>query len=142
MSFFWRQSNRQVAEGTQLVRDLPDFKGVMLGLSPRHHTFHCWLGRRQHGCIPWDEIRSDHVLGNKEVFQSGVFLMHVGQSQCNQHVYSKWLYGIAHILCNNCFPMSVEKGLSEEKAQWLDKNVLQAVLLPGQKWYSDVNGKA
>ena len=100
------------------------------------------LDRQRHRCILWDEIRSDQVLGNKEVFQSGAFLIHLGQSQCNQHMYSKWLYSVAHILCSNCFPMSVEEGLSEEEAEWLDKNVLPAVLPRGQKWYFDVNGKA
>ena len=38
--------------------------------------------------------------------------------------------------------MSMEEGLSDEDAEWLNKNVLPAVLPPGQKWYFDVNGKA
>ena len=93
------------------------------------------LDRRQHRSILWDEVRPDQVLGNKEVFQSGGFVVHLGQSQCNQHVYSKWLYGIAHVLCSNCFPMTEEEGLSKEDAEWLDKNVLPAVLPQGQKWF-------
>ena len=100
------------------------------------------LDRQQHGCILWDEIRSDQVLGNKEVFQSGAFLIRLSQSQCNRHMYSKWLYSIAHVLCSNCFPMSVEEGLSEEDAEWLSKNVWSAVLPAGEKWYFDVDGEA
>ena len=91
--------------------------------------------RQQHCCILWDEIRPDQVLGNKEVFQSGGFVVHLGQSQCNQHVYSKWLYGVAHILCSNCFPMTTEEGHCEEDAEWLAKNVLPAVLPRGERWY-------
>ena len=37
-----RQSNRQVTERSQLVRDLSDFEGIMSGPGQRHHTFHCW----------------------------------------------------------------------------------------------------
>ena len=99
------------------------------------------LDRQRHRCILWDEIRTDQVLGNKEVFQSGAFLIHLGQSQCNQHMYSKWLYCIAHVLCSNSFPMSVEEGLSEEDAEWLDKNVMRASLPLGQKWYFDTYGQ-
>lgn len=106
-------------------------QGLAKGIIPSIVAF----DRRKHRCILWDEVRPDQVLGNKEVFQSGGFLVHLGQSQCNQHVYSKWLYGIGHVLCSNCFPMTIEEGLCEEDAEWLDKNVLPAVLPRGQKWY-------
>ena len=98
--------------------------------------------RKQHSCILWDEVRSDQVLGNKEVFQSGPFVVHLGQSQCNQHMYSKWLYATAHILCSNSFPMTVAEGLSEEDAEWLTKNVLPAVLPRGEKWFIEASSQA
>lgn len=84
-------------------------------------------------------MRPDQVLGNKEVFQSGAHLVNLGQSQCNQHSYSKWLYGIAHVLCSNCFPMTVQEGLSMEDAEWLNKNVMPAVLPEGQKWFFETS---
>ena len=83
----------------------------------------------------WDEVRPDQILGNKEVFQSGAHVVHLGQSQCNQHMYSKWLYGTAHVLCSNFFPSRLQEGLSEEEAEWLGKNVFPAVLTKNEKWY-------
>lgn len=93
--------------------------------------------RRQHQCICWDEIRADQVLGNKEVFQSGPWIVSLGQSVCNQHAYDVWLYHTPHVLCSNFFQMNVAQGASEEDADWLEKNIISATLPRGEKWFFD-----
>ena len=93
------------------------------------------LDRRTHRAILWDEIRPDQVLGAKEVFQSAPWVLSLGQSNCNQFAYEVWLYGIAHILCSNSFPMSESEGQSKEDAEWLSSNILDVSLPAGQTWF-------
>ena len=106
-------------------------QGLPAGVIPSINRF----DRRVHKCICWDEIRADQVLGNKEVFQSGLWIVALGQSVCNQHAYDVWLYHIAHILCSNFFPMTQAQGATEEDADWLQKNLYVAILLHGERWY-------
>jgi len=106
-------------------------QGLPLGVIPSIARF----DREVHKCICWDEIRADQVLGNKEVFQSGPWIVSLGQSVCNQHAYDVWLYHIGHILCSNLFQMTVAQGATEEDADWLDKNLYVATLPKGERWY-------
>ena len=106
-------------------------QGLPKGVIPSLARF----DRRTHKCICWDEVRADQVLGNKEVFQSGPWIVSLGQSVCNQHAYDVWLYHVAHVLCSNFFQMTVEQGASEEDAEWLDKNIYVATLPKGERWY-------
>ena len=94
--------------------------------------------RQVHRCICWDEIRADQVLGNKEVFQSGPWVVSLGQSVRNQHAYDVWLYHIAHILCSNFFQMTIAQGASPEDADWLEKNLYVVTLSEGERWYFDL----
>ena len=126
-------------KGVSLFGLAQSFKVNCQGLGPGGIPSIAGFNRAKHRCIIWDEVRPDQVLGNKEVFQSGAHLVNLGQSQCNQHSYSKWLYGIAHVLCSNCFPMTVQEGLSMEDAEWLNKNVMPAVLPEGQKWFFETS---
>ena len=86
--------------------------------------------------IPWDEIRVDQVLGNKELFQATNRVVVLGQSACNQHRYEVYVYQTAMILCSNYFPMSVAEGLGcKSDEDWLQKNIVRAELPPGQAWF-------
>ena len=93
------------------------------------------LDRKVHRAILWDEIRPDQVLGAKEVFQSAPWVVSLGQSNCNQFAYEVWLYGIAHILCSNKFPMTEAEGQSKEDADWLTTNIVDVILPTGQTWF-------
>ena len=108
-------------------------QGLGVGVIPSISRF----DRRVHQAILWDEVRPDQVLGAKEVFQSAPWVVSLGQSNCNQFAYDVWLYGIAHILCSNAFPMSEDEGQSAEDADWLKSNVIVIILPPCQCWYFD-----
>ena len=107
------------------------------GLAPGTIPSISRLDRRIHSAILWDEIRPDQVLGAKEVFQSAPWVVSLSQSNCNQFAYEVWLYGIAHILCSNSFPMTVSEGVSKEDADWLCSNIIDVTLPEGQRWYFD-----
>ena len=86
--------------------------------------------------IAFDEISEQQVLQNKLVFQCGPVPVELSQSVCNQHMYKRWFYNCAMILCSNTFRMSEEDGLEDPAdIDWLQANVLDARLQPGQKWY-------
>jgi hypothetical protein len=106
-------------------------QGLPTGVIPSIARF----DRSVHRCILWDEVRPDQVLGNKEVFQSGPWLVTLGQSVCNQHAYEVWLYHRAHILCSNYFPMTTAHGASQEDADWLAQNLYVATLPIGERWF-------
>jgi len=75
------------------------------------------------------------VLGNKEFFQSGPWVVALGKSVCNEHAYDVRLYHTTHVLCSNFFQMTLAQGATEEDADWLDKNLFVATLLKGERWY-------
>ena len=57
--------------------------------------------RHQHRCIVFDEASHIMVFNNKQVFQAGVDSVMLGQSNCNEHAYSVWLYGVPLIVSTN-----------------------------------------
>lgn len=94
--------------------------------------------RSKHLAIIWDEIDEQQVLQNKLVFQAGLQVITLGQSQCNQYAYAVFLHGIAMILCSNTFMMphpSRYCDLDEEDEDWLKKNVWEAALPKDETWY-------
>ena len=92
--------------------------------------------RGLHDAIVFDEIDEKQVLANKLVFQCGPWPVELSQSVCNQHSYKRWFYNCAMILCSNTFRMTVAEGVADKQAEdWLDANIMDARLLPGQKWY-------
>ena len=114
-------------------------QGLPEGCLPsiRHYDRSC------HRAILWDEIRPDQILQNKEVFQSGPFVITLGQSACNQHAYRVWLYQVAHILCANAFATTVPEGLdSEADEEWLQTNLVVLSLPAGRKWYVETASSA
>ena len=86
--------------------------------------------------IAFDEISEVQVLHNKLVFQCGPVPVELSQSVCNQHMYKRWFYNCAMILCSNTFRMTQEEGLKDPTDEdWLQANILDARLEPGQRWY-------
>jgi hypothetical protein len=106
-------------------------QGLSTGLIPSLRDF----DRKVHKCIIWDEARYDQVVNNKEVFMSCANPVALQQSACNQHVFHKWLYQTAHILCSNKFPTTIEDGVSADDVDWLKGNLVIVSLPVGQTWY-------
>jgi hypothetical protein len=107
------------------------------GLAPHTLPSIAEFDRSKHCAILFDEIRTDQVLGNKEVFQAGAFTVSLAQSNCNVFCYQLWLYQVAFILCSNAFPMSNADGakLTDEEGDWLRSNIDDVHLPSGQKWF-------
>ena len=94
------------------------------------------FNRDLHDAIAFDEISAEQVLHNKLVFQCGPVPVELSQSVCNQHMYKRWFYNCAMILCSNTFRMTQEEGLKDPTDEdWLQANILDARLEPGQRWY-------
>ena len=87
--------------------------------------------------IIWDEVSYKQVLHNKKLFQSGPYLIELGDSACHQHAYSILPYNLQHILCTNWWPTTEEElqKLSPADADYLRKNFFHAILPPTWKWY-------
>ena len=94
-------------------------------------------------CLVFDEIRVDQILGNRELFQSGQWRVKLGQSNCGQHEYSVWLYHIPIIICANDLILDPNSLHYKSDLNWLDENIVQVRLQPGQRWYlgKKVKGK-
>lgn len=105
--------------------------GLPDGILPSLKAF----DREKHHAIVFDEIRADQVLGNRELFQSGQWPVKLGQSNCAQHEYSVWLYGVAMILCTNDLKVNPKKSTFESDTEWLNHNLIIVELQKGQKWY-------
>jgi hypothetical protein len=100
------------------------------------------FNRSVHRAIILDEVTVGQILGNKALVQSTVEKVQLAQSQCGAHRYEMWAYGIAWILCANHFPLEpVEKSVTVEDAEWLNKNITLVQLPPGGKWYVESTPK-
>jgi hypothetical protein len=105
--------------------------GLPSGIVPSLKEFE----RQKHSAIVFDEIRPDQILGNRELFQSGQWPVKLGQSNCAQHEYSVWLYGIALICCTNSLKVDPASDTYASDREWLEHNLVVVELQPGQKWY-------
>jgi len=78
-------------------------------------------------------------LRNKMVFQAGVDPVGLGQSACNQHAYTVWLFGIPMILCSNDFQLKTrdDSPMLEVDEEYLENNIVDASLPEGVLWYVD-----
>ena len=74
--------------------------------------------RDQHRCIVFDEASHTMVFNNKQVFQAGIDTVMLGQSNCNEHAYSVWLYGVPLVVSTNDWLL----GASVEQQDWLSRN--------------------
>ena len=92
----WRRHHRRTAVSLWPERTLKlSCSGLSHGMLPSFKEF----DRLVHTAICFDEIRTDHILGNRDLFQSGQWRIKLGQSNCGQHEYSVWLYFIPIIIC-------------------------------------------
>ena len=77
------------------------------------------------------------------VFQGGVDLITMSQSRCNTFAYLVWLWRVPQAFCSNYFPLvavpadpaSGREGISEESADWLAANIIDADLPKGQQCF-------
>lgn len=92
--------------------------------------------RSHHKAILFDEVRTDQVLSNRELFQSNEHVQTLGQSACNPFAYSIWVYHIAMILCANSFDIG-DKELTEGDRDWLQGNMIVVELPKKEKWYHE-----
>ena len=89
-----------------------------------------------------DELSYMQVISNKQFFQAGNDYVTLAQSNCNQHSYRIWPYGLKIIGCSNDFPMTVEEGVrSEQDAEWLRGNIVVVELPPKETWYLQSHAK-
>lgn len=95
------------------------------------------FNRTVHRAIVFDEIRPDQILGNREFFQSGQWPVKLGQSNCAQHEYAVWVYGIAMLLCTNDLSLDPKSKTYESDLDWLEGNLIIVELQAKQKWYKD-----
>ena len=93
--------------------------------------------RRKHKALFFDEIRPDIVLAWRELYQSGPYRQQLGVSQCGQHEYSVWTYGLPLILAANSFEMKQNSPQAKSDWEWLEMNVLMVHVPPHGKWYHD-----
>ena len=73
---------------------------------------------RSKKCIVYDEASHSMVFANKQVFQAGLDEVMLGQSACNEHVYSAWLYAVPMVVSTNDWLL----GAKDEEVAWLEKN--------------------
>jgi hypothetical protein len=61
------------------------------------------------------------VFNNKQVFQAGIDSVMLGQSNCNEHAYSVWLYGVPLVVSTNDWLL----GATPEQTDWISRNSIQ-----------------
>ncbi|CAE7310316.1 unnamed protein product [Symbiodinium sp. CCMP2592] len=71
--------------------------------------------RQVHKCIVFDEGNEEMILSNRQLFQAGLNECMLAQSNCQEHCYSVWLYGIALVISTNTW-------IGEDP--WLAKNAV------------------
>lgn len=71
-----------------------------------------------HRCVVCDEANHEMVCRNKQVFQAGLDQVQLGQSQCNQHAYSVFMYAMPIIVCTNDWLV----GATKDQADWCHAN--------------------
>ena len=106
--------------------------GLPLGILPSLKEFK----RSDHDAILFDEIRMDQVLGNRELFQAGIWPTKLAQSACSQHEYKVWCYGTAMILATSSIQINMDTPTAESDAKWLEDNLELLRPPAGHKvWY-------
>ena len=76
--------------------------------------------RLQHKAVVFDECSTPTIVKNKALFQANSDGVLLGQSQCNEHAYWKFLYGVPLMICCNDWLTGIEPGSEDEK--WLLAN--------------------
>ena len=76
------------------------------------------FNRAEHKAIVLDEADHALVFRNKALFQAGIDQVSLGQSTCNNHAYSIWLYAVPLIVSTNDWMLGAE----DHERDWLSKN--------------------
>ena len=105
--------------------------GLPTGILPNLKGFN----REQHKAIVFDEICPDQILSNRELFQSNLYKVKLGQSACAQHEYAVWLWNIGLIICVNALEVDPKSSTAESDRAWLDHNLVFVKLGDKQMWY-------
>ncbi len=85
--------------------------------------------RGVHKCIVFDECLSSTVIRNKMLFQANSDGVLLGQSQCNEYAYWKYLYCTPMIVCCNEWMNGIEADSPD--GQWLNANsMVQNIIAP------------
>jgi hypothetical protein len=85
--------------------------------------------RGVHKCIVFDECLSSTVIQNKMLFQANSDGVLLGQSQCNEYAYWKYLYCTPMIVCCNEWMNGIEADSPD--GQWLNANsMVQNIIAP------------
>lgn len=77
--------------------------------------------RRKHKAVIFDECACSTILFSKVTFQASVEGTMLAQSQCNEHAYWRFLYGIPLIVCCNDWLRGVKDPADFE---WLTTNAI------------------
>ena len=77
--------------------------------------------RNKHRAVVFDECSSSVVLRSKALFQANNDFQKLGQSQCNQHCYTVWMYAVPLIVCTNTWLSDLAEDDSEGR-EWLMSN--------------------
>ena len=108
-------------------------EGLGKNLPPLSH-----LDRSETDCVVLHEGSHLQVLHNKLFFQAGAHPVKLWQSPCNQCSHSCFIYKFPMIITSSFFPMSVEEGVSQEEADWLQANIIDVPVPVGGKWWIDM----
>ena len=77
------------------------------------------FSRSKHKAIVFDEADHTLILANKQLFQAGTVSILLVQSQCQEHAYEVWLYGVPLIISTNTWDATAD--------EWLPAN---SILVP------------
>lgn len=105
--------------------------GLPTGILPMLKGFN----REQHRAIVFDEICPDQILSNRDLFQSSLHKVKLGQSACAQHEYSVWLWNIGLIICVNALEVDPKSSPAESDMAWLEHNLVFVKLADKQMLY-------
>ena len=94
------------------------------------------FNKQEYSAIVFDEVTPEQVLCNRLLFQSVPWPVFLGESACDQHLYTLDVYAVPMILCSNDFKLRVDEGVGKEDSDWLCSNIHEAAVpLPSMRWY-------
>jgi hypothetical protein len=95
------------------------------------HMKHFERGR--HKAIVFDEAHHRMVVSNKQLFQAGLDEVTLSQSNCQEHAYAVWMYGVPLIVSTNEWLMGAEP----HEVAWLNSNSV-VIKIDKHLWVEDM----
>ena len=74
----------------------------------------------QYAAVVFEETTWAIMWENRQLFQAGPARVLLGQSQCNEHAYSVWVYAVPFIICSNEFWSGCRDAVAKD---WIEKNI-------------------